>query len=554
MSRIIPDGKGGFILELNPAPDPRTRDQTFLEGILANVTDHSRESTPKQCRSDQGTQRRAYNRDPCKFVFPENTAEKFKKAGGRRGLCEQSDALIQRAIDYFEANACFTYDKRVTGVSIVSKILGINHKSVMSASERAKAKGTPDSLPICCSDKKRTKKQRRQEAREAVPEFSRLTTKTVRRAIVKASSEGLSYSKIAKIFNVGISCVYTIMKRWNTEGTVERKRKATRKVNDALEQPETSSSPVDVKGDDSGGDDSGSDNSSSSSENLISSKTVEHPNSIVKEEPIPIDELFPAPLYHNGSFPSNFDHDYLSPLNTESATLSLPPKRSKMETVSALLDENNKRTDCEKSFVVKDEPSTQLQTSSSLVVKDEPSLIDELAAMIPAPSNHVNYLTSSNNEPFAPEKLRIEKDRNNEHKRTVHENSVVKDEEELTSSFPASSNHNGLLIPLNRDLPPSNPKRSRKQNVGVGDGADDRDLSLMDEDDFKILQKKKEAIEQFIVESVKKHPLKTPADVISEVFKKFNQTISYGNASTILKRHNSFKTISQKDLSQSKSS
>ncbi|KAI1709634.1 homeodomain-like domain-containing protein [Ditylenchus destructor] len=464
MSRIIPDGKGGFILELNPAPDPRTRDQTFLEGILANVTDHSRESTPKQCRSDQGTQRRTYNRDPCKFVFPENTAEKFKRGSGRRALCEQSDTLIQRAIDYFEANACFTYDKRVTGVSIVSKILGISHQTVTSASERAKAKGTPDSaLPICCSDKKRTKKQRRQEAREAVPEFSRLTTKTVRRAIVKASSEGLSYSKIAKIFNIGIKTVYTIMKRWNTEGTVERKRKPTRKVNDALEQPETSSSPFDVKGD----DDSEGDNSSSSSENLISSKMVEHPKASsdpdassspfdvkdepsadpeassspfdVKEEPIPIDELtavFPAPSYHNGSFPLNFDHDYLSLLNTESAAPSLPSKKLRMVTVSALFDENNKTTDREKLSVV----------------KDEPSLIDELASMIPAPSNHVYNLTSSNNEPFASEKLRTEKisDRNNEHKRTLHENSVVKDEpsamEELTSRFPSLSDHNGSLI------------------------------------------------------------------------------------------------------------
>ncbi|KAI1709636.1 hypothetical protein Ddc_13759 [Ditylenchus destructor] len=222
-----------------------------------------------------------------------------------------------------------------------------------------------------------------------------------------------------------------------------------------------------------------------------------------------------------------------------------------METVSASLDENNKRTDREKLSVV----------------KDEPSLIDELASMIPAPSNHVYCLTSSNNEPVAPEKLRIEKDRNNEHKRTVHENSVVKDEpsamEELTSSFPASSNHNGLLIPLNTDLPPSNPKRSRKQKVGLVDGADDRNLSLLKIHDmtkiflsrhkFRIRRMCGEAIEQFIVESVKKDPFKTPADVIPEVFKKFNQTSSYRNASTILKRYNSFK-IFQKDLSQSKSS
>ncbi|KAI1726663.1 hypothetical protein DdX_03388 [Ditylenchus destructor] len=213
MSRIIPDGKGGFILEVSPASDPSrviphglsgegnkgplagaataiqsgqkvdppARGQPALmqvpqlgpsrEGRSANVTVQRRASTPKRRRSDGIELPRQYNRDPANFVFPESTVEHFKPGCGKAHLCEQSDLLIQRAIAYFEANGCFTNDKRVTGVSIVSKILGIERKTVQQASVRAKAKGIPQStLTVCCPKKKKTRKQRRQEALEVVPE------------------------------------------------------------------------------------------------------------------------------------------------------------------------------------------------------------------------------------------------------------------------------------------------------------------------------------------------------------------------------------------------
>ncbi|KAI1712934.1 hypothetical protein Ddc_12158 [Ditylenchus destructor] len=186
MARIFPDGKGGFILELNPASapnqliphgrsgegtegpvatamtsgqkgqDPPMEAQTpreerpawWLAALQANVTVQGSASTRKRRRSDLGMKHSVFNRDPAYFVFPESTVEKFKMAYGRRGLCKQSDAFIQRAIDYFETNGCFTEDKRVTGVSIVSKILIISHKTVISASERAKAKGTTESTQL----------------------------------------------------------------------------------------------------------------------------------------------------------------------------------------------------------------------------------------------------------------------------------------------------------------------------------------------------------------------------------------------------------------------
>ncbi|KAI1691623.1 winged helix-turn helix domain-containing protein [Ditylenchus destructor] len=119
------------------------------------------------------------------------------------------------------------------------------------------------------------------------------------------------------------------------------------------------------------------------------------------------------------------------------------------------------------------------KTSSNLpVVKDEPILIDELAETVPICSDHSDYLTIGNTEPSAskPAKPRMEilSEQNNELKNTEHENSVlVKDEpslmEELTTTLPAPSNHNGLFIPLNRESAASSlpPKRSRMETVSV---------------------------------------------------------------------------------------
>ncbi|KAI1709642.1 homeodomain-like domain-containing protein [Ditylenchus destructor] len=124
---------------------------------------------------------------------------------------------------------------------------------------------------------------------------------------------------------------------------------------------------------------------------------------VIKDEPILIDEFTTAVLpNHNDSISSNFessapkpehkrnehehsvvkvveelttafpafpDHDYLSFSNNESAVAYPQPKRSKTEI----------------------SPNTSPKAS---VVKDEPSLIDELAAMIPGPSNYDDDLTS----------------------------------------------------------------------------------------------------------------------------------------------------------------
>ncbi|KAI1709644.1 homeodomain-like domain-containing protein [Ditylenchus destructor] len=153
---------------------------------------------------------------------------------------------------------------------------------------------------------------------------------------------------------------------------------------------------------------SGGVNSSRFPENLISSESVEHANLIVKEEPIPIDELSSATYVlpnHNNSITSNIERikhansvvkeeptlidevsaaTYVLPNYNASAAPSQKPKRSRKQNFADLYLEDNR--------------STQPQTSSSpSVVKDEPSLIDELAADIPGPSNHDDNLTSSNN-------------------------------------------------------------------------------------------------------------------------------------------------------------
>ncbi|KAI1700003.1 homeodomain-like domain-containing protein [Ditylenchus destructor] len=60
--------------------------------------------------------------------------------------------------------------------------------------------------------------------------------------------------------------------------------------------------------------------------------------------------------------------------------------------------------------------------------------------------------------------------------------------------------------------------------------------------------KKFDAIEQFIVEILKEDPFKSALVVRSEIFKKFNQSISYRTANTILKRHNSLKNSYGEDL------
>ncbi|KAI1709645.1 homeodomain-like domain-containing protein [Ditylenchus destructor] len=144
---------------------------------------------------------------------------------------------------------------------------------------------------------------------------------------------------------------------------------------------------------------SGSVNSLRFPENLISSESVEHANLIVKEEPIPIDELSSATYVlpnHNNSITSNIERikhvnsvvkeeptpiDEVSaatsvlPNYNECAVPTLKPKRSGKQNFADLDDEDNK--------------STQPQAlSSPSVIKGEPSLIDELTADIPGPSNY----------------------------------------------------------------------------------------------------------------------------------------------------------------------
>ncbi|KAI1709641.1 hypothetical protein Ddc_13764 [Ditylenchus destructor] len=339
------------------------------------------------------------------------------------------------------------------------------------------------------------------------------TTPSTKRSMLMANAEGLSNVMIAKIFGISEKKVQSMLRKWKTECTgeeilatpecqapaPEKKKKpvtsssvvhinidnlfrsedVTSSIarNNEKTQPEISG-PFLVKDEPSSCDELAetipvSSNHSDKltvgnietsapkprmeilSEQNNELKNTEHENSVVKDEPSFMEELtstFPGPSNHNG---------LLIPLNTESAALSLPSKRSKMETVSASLDENNKRTDCEKSFVVKDEPSTQLQTSSSLVVKDEPSLIDELAAMIPAPSNYDNGWTSLPTKKSRMETVSVLNEENNRRNECGNSSKlfIVKDEP-----------NDGLTAPI--PAPPQKPKRSRKQDFADIDPED----------------------------------------------------------------------------------
>ncbi|KAI1709633.1 GEX Interacting protein [Ditylenchus destructor] len=215
------------------------------------------------------------------------------------------------------------------------------------------------------------------------------------------------------------------------------------KNNGAIE-PETSSKPLVIKEEPSLSDEStiptssnhhhsytqqtnsGGVNSSRFPENLISSERVEHANSVVKEEPIPIDELIAATFVlpnHNGSSSSNFE--FAPPLQK--------PKRSRKQNFSDLYLSSN--------------PS---------VIKNEPSLIDELAADIPGPSNYDDDLTSSTSESTAlsqkPKRSRKQnfadlyaEDNKHTHPLTSSNPSVDKVEpsliDQLAADIPGPSNH-----------------------------------------------------------------------------------------------------------------
>ncbi|KAI1697390.1 transposase IS4 domain-containing protein [Ditylenchus destructor] len=168
--------------------------------------------------------------------------------------------------------------------------------------------------------------------------------------------------------------------------------------------------------------------------------------------------------------------------NNESAAPSHKPKRSRKQNFSDL---NIK--------------STQTQTTSNpSVIKDEPSFFDELAADIHGPSNYEDDLTPTTSGSSQKQKrsrkqnftdLCAEANKLSE-PTTSSSLPVVKDEpsliDELAESIPAPTKYEDDLTPSTSDLLSSNPKRSRKQNLYDVDGEDDRNLSLMEEDDLRI--------------------------------------------------------------------
>ncbi|KAI1697395.1 winged helix-turn helix domain-containing protein [Ditylenchus destructor] len=318
---------------------------------------------------------------------------------------------------------------------------------------------------------------------------------------------------------------------------------------------------------------------------------------LVKDEPSLFDELaarIPVSSNFNGS---------LKPLNTESTMLSLPPERSRMETVSVLHEENDKRSECANSsklFAVKDEPNDGLSAPVHVPLCGIPVPLNGF----PAPLNNCDPSTPLNIESAAP----LQKPKRSRKQDFADldpedleitqlgissEPSLFKNEpsliDELAANIPGPSNYDDNLTPSNIDLPPSEtkPRQDRRQTttsvrravvMANAEGLNKVKISRifdisektvrsilkrwMTEGTVEKAQRKprkrpricSEAIEQFIVNLVKEDPFKSPMVVRAEVFKKFNQTISYRTASKVLKRHNSFKVITQKDLSQPKPS
>ncbi|KAI1704938.1 hypothetical protein Ddc_15931 [Ditylenchus destructor] len=177
---------------------------------------------------------------------------------------------------------------------------------------------------------------------------------------------------------------------------------------------------------------------------------------LIKDESSLMDELASAIL------DASNDNVSLIPSNSE-PTAPLPkPKKSRKQNFSALNDEDAKRIEPQNS-------------SRSSVVKEESCLVHELDPDIPGPSNyrHSNKQRASSEGAST---LRYSENLSSE--RTEHENSVVKDEpsliDELAAMIPAPSNIDEYLIRSNKEsAPPSQkPKRSRKQDFAELDPAD----------------------------------------------------------------------------------
>ncbi|KAI1697389.1 hypothetical protein DdX_18516 [Ditylenchus destructor] len=367
MSRIIPDGKGGFILEVCPASAPNRviphgRSREGDKGPLAGAAIQSGQKVdpyPKRRRSDLGVAH-VYNRNPANFVFPNSTAEPFKRGCGRRHLCEQSDALIQRAIEYFETNGCFTYHRSVTAVSIVSKVLGINHKSVQNASERAKAKGTPEStLPICCPKKKEKKKS------SMTPKLNNTGRKRLFPHITSREATVLEQSTEA--------VVKSVARRTMDKSSVSKPQK-----------PKL----------DNYGQCGKSNNRNENAQRSC----------VVKVGPSLVNVLVTTNLSNNDSVDKT--NETIEPESSSSLTV-IKEEQSLIdelaESVPAFSDHRHSSD-----LYAENIKSTQTQTSSNpSVIKDEPSFFDELAADIHGPSNYEDSWTPSANGKSIEEILKV---------------------------------------------------------------------------------------------------------------------------------------------------
>ncbi|KAI1700410.1 homeodomain-like domain-containing protein [Ditylenchus destructor] len=312
--------------------DPPMGGQPSLDGGPANDTGQ---------RSPKRKKRRAHNgchamETQAYFVFPESLHPPFHSM---RKLCEQSDVLIQRAVEYFEVNNCFGYP-RATPVSIVSKILGLDPVTVKHAGERAKGKEASEpTLPVCSLEmkkKKRTRKQRRQDA-----DYSSMQRK-LDKDRYNDKVQRPTTSRHVPVRILSKKTAYNIQNEPSRNEGLETTahQESIDKNNETIWHETSSSLPV------------------------------------VKDEPSLFDELAET-------IPISSDHSgYLNFGNVGPSTPRSKPENLRINNLS---DQSNERTEHE-----------------NLVVKDEPRLIEEKDATSPCRSNDNDLQTSSSTETAAP--------------------------------------------------------------------------------------------------------------------------------------------------------
>ncbi|KAI1700147.1 hypothetical protein Ddc_18208 [Ditylenchus destructor] len=189
---------------------PRPFDHDYCEIPWQNdrikLPDQGRRHSNPGCKT-MGTQ--------CYFEFPKSEAPAYQQP--RNKLCEQSDEILRRVVEYFETNECFNSGKRESATSIVSKIVGMSQMTIVHANGRAKAKQTLSPvLPLCCQ------KTEGPEDLYKLPgtvneEMAEFVVNIVKEDPLKTGDQ--IRSEVQKKFNQSISrmTTYKILKRFNAK-------------------------------------------------------------------------------------------------------------------------------------------------------------------------------------------------------------------------------------------------------------------------------------------------------------------------------------------------